>query len=311
MTNKKLYCKHDKSKTCEEWESAEQQGKCLYKSFSECIGNGQIALCINDPKGKKPCLKEDPNLCQHALYSECLEANGHRNPSPIISNNSHRNSRDSRDEIPSPQTPPPLAQAPAPEKPVYDAYDGKIQEIQNLESSIDTTFENFLKDDLEWATSIIKKCLSENNSSFKNFTKLLIKVKEKFFIEKGKKKGWKEYIEKTIGYNYSHAHNLMQAYSKPILNEYWEKLGTFKLITLNRYKQPITPDLINKILPMTTRETQRNLFPRLTKNKSNIDQLIDKVKSIDPKELKTPVKQRLIKVFEETIKILKKGEKGK
>lgn len=260
------------------------------------------AICIHDPTQKKPCLLGDPNLCLHNYYFECLEVNGRqektpREPTPAVSPNAPL-----WQNAPSPIT----GNYPKDENGISDAYDAKTQKISMIEKSeIDFTNEEF---NFELVTFSLKEFIKKENSNSKEFAKLLIKVKEKFFSEKGKKKGWKDYIEKTIGYSYRQTQNLIKGYQNPIILEYWDQLGIAKISLLNRFREKIVPELIPEIISVSVSETKKILFSALTESKhkpNKIERLIKEIKSIKPEELSSKTKRKLMLVLEQTIKNLK------
>lgn len=166
--------------------------------------------------------------------------------------------------------------------------------------AIDCTF--------ELATFTLKEFIKKENSNSEEFTKLLVKVKEKFFSEKGKKAGWKEYIEKTISYHYRQTQTLIKGYSDSIIREYWNELGIAKISLLVRVKQPLSPGLVKALFEKSVSETKKILFPRLTISKqkaSKLDTLINSLKNLKPSELAPQARNKLKLVLQETIRQLK------
>ena len=259
------------------------------------IAPNAIAICISDPNGKRPCILDDPNKCRHTLYSECLEENG---------KGRHRTG-----QVPLPTNPsltPAQAAAPAPpasdpnqEKTPYDA----SLEIIGKNGAIDFTFPNL---DFDLLTTALKDLIKQENTNSKNFTHALVIGKEKFFSEKGKKKGWKGYIEKTIGYSYRQVQNQIKGYQNPLIQEYWEGLGIAKIGLLNRFKGPLNQELIEKVISLSVSEVKKNLFPRLTPSIFGTDKLISQLENLDLKGLKAQVRRKLKEVLKRVMRELSK-----
>jgi hypothetical protein len=290
------------------------------------------SYCINDDTNKKLCILGDPNLCKYDFFSACLEANPEKArkkqeaPAPDTERNTYKSNHGKPfydDEPTEPTTnplqipaPPPQPRAagtappadpppPAPPQPEadrpavifmpYDANDGIIE--KNKSQNVST---------IELATACLKNLIKYETQNSKSLAYALLQVKEKFFSEKGKKKGWKFYIEKEINFTYSQAQNLMKGYTNPIILEFWDDLGIGKISLLNRYKQPITSELINQIVPLSHREAKVFLFPSSTKSKpSTVDKLITDLKGLNPSELAPQTRTKLKKVLQETLKTLK------
>ncbi len=278
------------------------------------------SYCINDESNKKTCLLSDPNLCQFNLYSTCLEANGKKPEAPAL--DTPRNTYKSKHSQPfyddepldpvaplppappdqddgkaTADPPPPAPPRPEADRPAviitsYDVNDGMIENVFTLEI----------------ATACLKDLIQNETKNSKSLAHALLQVKEKFFSENGKKKGWKVYIEKEINFTYRQAQNLMKGYVNPIILEFWDDLGIGKISLLNRYKQPITSELINEIIPITHREAKTFLFPRCTQSKqkaSELDTLVNSLKSIKIDDLDKQGRTKLKKVLQETLKNLK------
>lgn len=300
------------------------------------------SYCINDPRNRQTCILGDPNLCKWDYFSACLEANPEiarkKKPDPTPApepENTHPATRrkpfyedeplddptitthpESHHQTPSattgtatPASPPP----PAPPRSEadrlgvivnpYDANDG-LFESENVFTipKIDT---------LEIATVCLRDLVRNENKNSKSLAHALLQVKRKFFSEKGKKKGWRVYVEKEINFTYRQAQNLMKGYLNPIILEYWDDLGIGKISLLNRYKQPVTSELIDKIIHTSHREAQKILFPSFTTSKqktSKLDTLINNLKNIDPAELAPQTKKKLKLVLQETLKQLIRKE---
>ena len=291
------------------------------------------SYCINDDTNRQLCILGDANLCKYVFYSKCLEDNPDKArkkpkaPAPDTGRNTYKSKHGIQfygDEPTKPTTSPPQIPAPPPQcraagtaPPVappppgpsqleadrptviittYDANDGiiEINKSQNVST-------------IELATACLKNLIKHETQNSKSLAYALLQVKERFFSEKGKKKGWKIYIEKEINFTYSQAQILMKGYINPFILEYWDDLGIGKISLLNRYKQPITSKLINEIIPLSHREAKVFLFPPLTKSKSisPIDRVIKDLKRIKPEELKETLKEKLKLVLQETLKTLK------
>ena len=295
------------------------------------------SYCINDPSNRKVCILDDPNLCQFDFYSACLEAHPEKSKKPPAAPplDTPRNTYKSKhsqpfyDDLPldnnpttsppktpptnptrttgtaTPASPPP----PAPPRPEaersasiitsYDVNDGIIEMIDS-QCAIDCTF--------ELATFTLKEFIKKENSNSEEFTKLLVEVKEKFFSEKGKKAGWKEYIEKTISYHYRQTQTLIKGYSDSIIREYWNELGIAKISLLVRVKQPLSPGLVKALLDKSVSETKKILFPPCTISKQKdhkLFTLINSLKAIKPADLDKQGKAKLKLVLQETIRQLK------
>ena len=274
------------------------------------------SYCINDPRLNKPCLMGDPNLCQWDFYSTCLEANPEKagrprkpfyddEPASTPPKTRHMDPPPTVEATPAtlpPATPPP-PRTEVDQRTInsitYDANDG-ITQIIEMENAIGCTF--------EIATLTLKDFIKKENSNSEEFTKLLVKVKERFFSEKGKKAGWKEYIEKTISYHYRQTQTLIKGYSDSIIREYWNELGIAKISLLVRVKQPLSPGLVKALLDKSVSETKKILFPRLTTSKqkaSKLDTLINNLKNLKPSELAPQAKTKLKLVLQETLRGLK------
>jgi len=288
------------------------------------------SYCINDPSNRKVCILDDPNLCQFDFYSACLEAHPEKSKKPPAAPplDTPRNTYKSKhsqpfyDDLPldnnpttsppktpptnptrttgtaTPASPPP----PAPPRPEaersttiitsYDVNDGIIENVFTI----------------ELATACLKDLIQNETKNSKSLAQALLQVKEKFFSENGKKKGWKVYIEKEINFTYRQAQNLMKGYMNPIILEFWDDLGIGKISLLNRYKDPITSELINEIVPITHREAKTFLFPPCTQSKqkaSKLDTLVNSLKSIKIADLDKQGRTKLKKVLQETLKTLK------
>jgi len=292
------------------------------------------SYCINDPDNKKTCILDDPNLCKFEFYSACLEAHpdkAGKKPEALAPLDIPRNTYKSKHSQPfyddepldNPTTSPPDQQkeeegaiptipielvginnspSPAPPAPEtdrpaviitpYDVNDGIIENVFTI----------------ELATACLKDLIQNETKNSKSLAQALLQVKEKFFSENGKKKGWKVYIEKEINFTYRQAQNLMKGYMNPIILEFWDDLGIGKISLLNRYKDPITSELINEIVPITHREAKTFLFPPCTQSKqkaSKLDTLINSLKNLKPSELAPQARNKLKLVLQETIRQLK------
>jgi len=298
-------------------------------------------FCINDDHNEQHCILDDPNLCKWDFFSQCAEANPekaravgktrkprksfytdeaptpHHTPSPRTPPapegrerqpaaplpahlNSHGDSGDSAppapDEAGDKSNQAELPPDPQEEKPPYEAK-GQLIEMGN--GNIDVTF--------DMATDTLKRLARQETKTSKEFAALLSQVKDQYFSGRGKKAGWKKYIENQIGYSYQHAQSLLKAHSTPIILEFWDQLGVFKVRLLSRCKGELTTDTINSILPITTREAQQILFPRQPRGgkTSPVSHLIDRLRKITPENLDMKGRQALIKALLELLKNLK------
>lgn len=152
---------------------------------------------------------------------------------------------------------------------------GQIQPPQPKSCS-DATFS------IEVATLQLRRLVSGETRESLSLAKLLVQTYDAFFRKK--KKEFKIYLEQTVCYHYVHATKLIRAYQNPLLIEFWNELGIYKIFLCNRIKN-LTPDTIKEIIPMTTREARSFLFPpsvkQPKKKKANLDELIESLQVFD------------------------------
>ncbi len=300
------------------------------------------SYCINDDNNKQLCILGDPNLCKWDFYSSCLEANPNKankkKPEPpdlLDARNTYKTKHGQKfyDDLEDPTTnppqphepppaeatgeathaspPPPAPPRPEQERPSViitpnDGNDGLTQLIQGLISG--DCPPDFTS--LDIATETLKSFLNRENQNSKLLAQVLACIQEQFFPQpEGKRsnKKWRDYIIKTVRYDYNYTLKLIRAWNTPILQEFWEELGMHKLQMLLRYKDKITPELIIKIISMSTVEAKKFLFPRSTKSKepSKVDKLITSIRAIKPSELAPQTKNKLKLVLQETLRTLK------
>lgn len=158
---------------------------------------------------------------------------------------------------------------------------------------------------LDLATEQIKEAIRKESSNSKEFANLLTGVKARFFSQKGKKGGWKEYVEKAVSYSYRQAQNLIKGYSDPIIREFWEELGIAKISLLNRIKKPLLAEFVKEFIPLTVSETKKVLFPKKSvMTISKIGRLLKSIRSINPENLGQEEKEEVRGALEEALKKL-------